>query len=70
MALQRGLEAFASGRYGLFDGLLLATVERAGCRVLLSEDMADGRKFGAVTILNPFAGNKLPDKVERLLTYR
>ena len=31
----------------LWDGVLIATVERAGCDFLLSEDMQDGARFGA-----------------------
>jgi predicted nucleic acid-binding protein len=43
-------------RHGLsfWDAMLWATVQQAGCRVLLSEDFQDGRKLGRVTFVNPF----------------
>ena len=37
-----------------YDALIVAAAADAGCRVLLSEDFQHGRKFGAVTIQNPF----------------
>jgi predicted nucleic acid-binding protein len=38
-----------------FDGLLCATVGRAGCTTLFSEDFQDGQTIGPVTIRNPFS---------------
>jgi len=37
-----------------WDGLILASAEAAGCAYLLSEDFQSGRKYGAVTVVNPF----------------
>jgi predicted nucleic acid-binding protein len=37
-----------------WDGLIVAAAERAGCRYLLSEDFQAGRRFGAVSVVNPF----------------
>lgn len=37
-----------------WDALLCATASRAGIPYLLSEDFQDGRRLGAVTIVNPF----------------
>ena len=36
------------------DGLILAAAEQAGCAWLLSEDFQAGRKYGSVTVVNPF----------------
>jgi predicted nucleic acid-binding protein len=44
--LQRGLP--------FWDAMLWATVQQAGCQVLLTEDFQDGQKLGAVTFVNPF----------------
>lgn len=66
-ALRTALEAAERGTSGFWDGLLLATVARAGCDVLLSENMQDGTRFGGVTILNPFVGDELPECVAALL---
>ena len=37
-----------------FDALLVAGAESAGCDILFSEDMADGAKYGSITVRNPF----------------
>ena len=37
-----------------YDALILAVALRLGCRSLISEDMQHGRKFGDLTIVNPF----------------
>jgi predicted nucleic acid-binding protein len=45
-----------SAEHGLnyYDGAILAAAERLGCDTVLSEDMTDGRAYGAVTVRNPF----------------
>jgi predicted nucleic acid-binding protein len=42
------------GGFGLYDALIVAAAISARCDVLFSEDMADGRSVGGVTIRNPF----------------
>lgn len=37
-----------------WDALIVAAAERSGCRWLLSEDFQEGRRFGIVTVINPF----------------
>ncbi len=37
-----------------WDALIVAAAERCACRWLLSEDFQEGRRFGCVTIVNPF----------------
>jgi predicted nucleic acid-binding protein len=37
-----------------YDALIVAAAADAGCRVLLTEDLQHGRKFGGVTIQDPF----------------
>jgi predicted nucleic acid-binding protein len=37
-----------------YDALIVAAAADAGCPVLCTEDLQHGRKFGAVTIENPF----------------
>ena len=66
-ALWTALEFVVDGRFGWWDALLLATVERHGCEVLLSEDVQDGVHFGGVTVLDPFVGDELPEAVAALL---
>jgi predicted nucleic acid-binding protein len=38
-----------------YDALIVAAAQEAGCDTLFTEDMQHGRKFGHLTIVNPFA---------------
>ena len=40
--------------YHIHDALIVAAAARAGCAVLYSEDMQDGRRIEGLTIRNPF----------------
>lgn len=66
-AFRAALEGAERGTRSFRDGVLIATVARAGCEFLLSEDMQDGARFGAVTVLDPFVGDELPERVAALL---
>jgi predicted nucleic acid-binding protein len=37
-----------------FDALIVEAALRAGCAQLFSEDLSHGRKFGGLTVCNPF----------------
>ena len=39
----------------IWDALILRAAEAAGCRRVLSEDLADGTTYGSVVVENPFA---------------
>jgi predicted nucleic acid-binding protein len=39
---------------GLYDALIVAAALDAGCDTLFTEDLQHGRKFGNLTIVNPF----------------
>lgn len=39
----------------IYDALLIAAAEDAGCETLLTEDLNAGQRIGGVTIRNPFA---------------
>jgi predicted nucleic acid-binding protein len=41
-------------RYSIYDGLILAAAEQAGCSIVYSEDMQDGQRVGTAKIKNPF----------------
>jgi len=58
MALHEAARAIA-GDHGLafYDALIVAAALDAGCDTLLSEDLQDGRVFGDLKIVNPFAGS-------------
>lgn len=42
-------------KYRFYDSLIVAAALASEADVLYSEDLQDGRKFGALTIRNPFA---------------
>jgi predicted nucleic acid-binding protein len=41
--------------FSFYDSLIIAAANRAGCRILYSEDMQDGQIVEGVTFRNPFA---------------
>src|SRR5438445_9492764 len=45
----------ATGRWqvSFWDAMILTAADRAGARVLWSEDLADGQSYDAVTVKNP-----------------
>ena len=40
---------------GIWDAIVLSSASRAGCRLLLSEDLQGGFTWGGLTVVNPFA---------------
>jgi predicted nucleic acid-binding protein len=36
------------------NGLIVAAAQRAGAKTLYTEDLNDGQRYGAVTVINPF----------------
>jgi predicted nucleic acid-binding protein len=53
-AVRSALAEATAGRASYWEALLVATVRKAGCSVLLTEDMGDGTEVGGVRIHNPF----------------
>ncbi|MFN8061234.1 MAG: hypothetical protein U0Q12_18885 [Vicinamibacterales bacterium] len=43
-------------RVSSWDALVLQAAQASGAEVLYSEDLADGRRYGSVRVVNPFAG--------------
>jgi len=52
--LERAWFWMDEARISFWDAMIVAAAERAGCRWLLSEDFQAGRRFGALTVMNPF----------------
>ena len=42
--------------FDIYDALILAAAIEAGCETLYSEDFQHGRRFGDLTVVNPFLG--------------
>jgi predicted nucleic acid-binding protein len=41
-------------RLAFYDALIVAAALEAGCDTLFTEDMQHGRRFGSLTVVNPF----------------
>jgi predicted nucleic acid-binding protein len=52
----RGLALGERYRLSLYDGMIVAAAQLAGCTTLYSEDMHDGLVIDRLTIRNPYAG--------------
>ena len=52
---QRGLDLAERYQLSVYDGMIVAAAQLAGCRVLYSEDMHDGLVIEKLTIRNPYA---------------
>jgi predicted nucleic acid-binding protein len=48
----------ADHQLGLWDAVILAAAAKAGCRLLLSEDLTEGFTWGGVTVTNPLAAQR------------
>jgi predicted nucleic acid-binding protein len=53
--LMRARELEERYRASWWDCLLIASAERQGCEVMLTEDLQDGQVYGSVTVRSPFA---------------
>lgn len=53
-ALLIAIDAAISGRFQFYDALLLATAREAGCRAVVSEDMASGAELDGLRVVPAF----------------
>jgi predicted nucleic acid-binding protein len=66
-ALRAALDEAPKGRFSFWDGLLLASAAEEGCTTILSEDMADGARFGSIAVVNPFGDEGLAPLAKALM---
>lgn len=50
----------AEHAFSIWDAIILAVSDAAGCRILLSEDMQHGFEWRGVTVINPFLAEPHP----------
>lgn len=50
----RAVKAHAQYGVHFYDGMIVATAERGGCRKIWSEDFSAGQEYFGVTVENPF----------------
>jgi predicted nucleic acid-binding protein len=53
--VRRAVEARAAYGIHFYDGMIVASAERAGCQRILSEDLNAGQQYFGVTVMNPFS---------------
>lgn len=52
--VRRAVEAHAKYGIHFYNGMIVASAERAGCKRILSEDFNSGQKYFGVVVENPF----------------
>lgn len=50
----RAVEAHAAYGIHFYDGMIVASAERAGCEKIWSEDLNSGQEYFGVAVANPF----------------
>jgi len=68
LAIRAALAHAEAGRASYWDALLVETAGEGGCAFLLSEDMTDGGRLGAVTVANPFGAHGMAPTAARILS--
>lgn len=58
--MQAAADLATDHQLGIWDAVIISAASRAGCRLLLSEDLHDGFTWGGVTVINPFASSRHP----------
>jgi len=53
----RGLALAERHELSVYDGMIVAAAQLAGCKTLYSEDMHDGFVIDGLTVRNPYAGS-------------
>jgi predicted nucleic acid-binding protein len=64
--LAAALDLAVRRQVGIWDAIILNAAAEAGCRLLLSEDYAEGFVWRDVTVANPFATERHPFLAEAL----
>lgn len=49
------IELHQARQISYWDALIVHSAQRLGCKTLWSEDLADGSRWGGVTVRNPFS---------------
>lgn len=54
-AVLEAIDLQIGAKISFWDALIVVAASKGGADILVSEDLADGRKFGAVMVRDPFA---------------
>jgi len=59
--VKRAIDTHEMYQISYWDSLIVSAAERAGCRIILSEDLSDGQTYHHIRVSNPFKDKpKLP----------
>jgi len=56
----RAIDTHKTYRISYWDALIVAAAERAGCTLILSEDLSDGQAYHNMVVRNPFTEELYP----------
>ena len=59
--MRAALELAANRVLWVWDGVLVCAALRAGCTLLISEDLQSGRQFDQLSVISPFAPDGSPN---------
>lgn len=51
---RQALQLFSTESISYYDALIVQAALELGCTTLYSEDLQDGRRYGSLTVVNPF----------------
>ncbi len=54
--VRRAIDTHERYQISYWDSLIVSAAERAGCRIILSEDLSDGQTYHNILVNNPFKG--------------
>lgn len=66
-AVRAALDAATAGHASYWEGLLIANAAEAGCKAIITEDLADGAMLFGVRIVHPFRPQGLSPATRVLL---
>ena len=52
--VKRAIDTHERYHISYWDSLIVSVAERAGCRIILSEDLSDGQTYHNILVINPF----------------
>ena len=59
-SILEALELESRYQVSFWDALVIQAAQSAGARILYSEDLSDGQRYGSVTVSNPLKPNDVP----------
>jgi predicted nucleic acid-binding protein len=58
--VNRAIDTHKTYQISYWNALIVSAAERAGCTVILSEDLGDGQAYHDIVVRNPFTEHQIP----------